>query len=78
MLVKGIFLGIAAAVISVLFFMCLQTAQVQGAGPVSVDIRGVGWFLLKFYGGAAIGVGIVATGISAALYALRLYVLHGK
>ena len=77
MLAKGIFLGIVASVVSILFYLRWLSAQsgVPGAA-ISVDIRVIERFLLSFFGGITIGVGVVATVLFAVFYAMRFYVLH--
>jgi hypothetical protein len=74
MLAKGIFLGIVVSVVSLFFYMRSLSAQTGVPGAVvSVDIRTIEFFVRSFFGGITIGVGVVAAGIFAAFYALRLY-----
>jgi hypothetical protein len=77
MLVKGIFLGIAAAVVSIVFFLrWLSSHSPMPGATMAVDIRVIEGFLLTFFGGASIGVGVVAVALFAMHYALRSYALH--
>jgi hypothetical protein len=77
MLAKGIFLGIVVSVVSLFFYMRSLSPQTGVSGATtSVDVRVIERFLLSFFGGITIGVGVVAAVLFALFYALRMYALH--
>jgi hypothetical protein len=78
MFLKGILLGVAAALISLfLFFRWMMASFGLPAGTaISIDIRSLDHLAVPFFGGMGIGFAVVLGLASSAIYGFWLYAQH--
>jgi len=77
MLLRGILLGTATAIISLILFGRGVAAQLpQNSGAVAIDIRSLKLLASSFFGGMGLGFGVVMALVIGAICGFWLYGQH--